>query len=146
MFLKFRKTEVGQSPVDIIDSIHWEMQAFKLFLHQFGIPYAVGGMGVRIDDKPRGRFLHNLAELLIAQMRFLRVQLNIRTVIGGAFRHLQRVRGTAVTKMRDGVNGIVFNDVEIRLRIARKLFVRMPMQHRLIYPSPKPYEPKLFLR
>jgi hypothetical protein len=60
MFLKFRKTEIGQSAVNVVNSIHRKLQPRQLTFYAGNIPHSIGGVRVGIENETRGRFRHNI--------------------------------------------------------------------------------------
>ena len=55
-----RETKIGQPSVHVVDAFHGEIQAGKLFFHRPHIPHTIFAVRVRIDDKPRGSFRHDI--------------------------------------------------------------------------------------
>ena len=70
-------------------------------------------MGVAADDEACARFGGDVRKFFVAQMRLFGVDLDIRAVIGGGFRHFRRVGEHAEIEVRDDVHGIVPDDLDI---------------------------------
>ena len=65
-------------------------------------------------------------------MRLFGIKLDIRAVVRRAFGNLKRVRGTNIIKMRERVDRVVFNDVNIRRGVALNLIFGGIFQKRIV--------------
>ena len=129
MLLKLRKAEVGEASVDIVYSIQRQLNSFDLLLRKFDIPHARCAMRIGIDDETRVRLCNYIGKLLVRQMHFLGVKLHVRTIIGGALGYLQRIARANVIQMRNCVNRIILNHVDIRFRVTFNKPLRRTFKH-----------------
>ncbi len=115
LFLIFGKTESRKPTVDIVDLFKRNPHPHYLLLGKRSISHAGNRVRVRIDHEPHaGR--GNSFKFPVGKVLFLRADFKIGAVVAATLCNLHGIAKTPKTNVRDDVDGIVFDRVDLRLR------------------------------